>query len=765
MDKNLEITKRYADLSDSAQAVLRACSILCNEGVSMRHIFDVMGGDSHSFRNELNEILRSGLLLETQHIIFAPTEVADALCEIKLTTGDINLIITKLVEKTTLSVKVDMLQVRDFFAMGFNIIKYVVFVKPEIDYNQFAKVIINIVRHYEIYAKPDPSIHDRSELLCMQAIELCKEQIDNKSLLYASLLTSEAYLYVGGFWYEKANSLLEEAIGIETKSESNSQALCFTYFVKALYYEHYGDSSRCLEYAYKAWEKADDAYFAIYMAYQLALLGEFETADRWVEKVDIELLPEYSALSVYVKLINALKFIDNEALVDSNLLEAEHVIEQINYEAPIKGRLLYVKSIIEGKWGLLRESNAHYRDYATLTAQHFASTDGAMFVLAASEVHRLTSMGATTHAKYVKNEKLDPLALPHPRYALSVKLEACLAYTDYYRTLNVPLYKTYCDLGRDYAKECLPSEETLSVLEKVFGGQVPPSASGEEYLWVWEYQALQNMLQNREISRKEIQTEIERLKERFGSHELELECIRASLLDANDAINALHSIIMRSEKCEKYDVSLLCARIAVSLGLIWDARTFFHIALNTKQYQELNRYAKIDILLEFANNLEQCGSRDIAKLIWIQLEALARGTSKLVDVWQARGNSCYDAGQYGDALEFYDKCLSMAVPEDDLFDQRLSSLWAYKSSCYGALGKYDLAYNASVEAKQYFPLDSDAFNLEYNHGFFALCLRRYKESREVFNRAKKIARNEEEKKCVDENLAILAMKTDEREPT
>lgn len=571
-----------------------------------------------------------------------------------------------------------------------------------------------------------------------------------------------------GFWYDPAKQHLDEAIAIETKYDENGSILSFTYFVKALYYENYGQIARCFEYGYKSWEATKEQalknYKAIYLAYQLALIDEFDVCDDWVKRVDMSSLPRFSIIRVYNHLIDALKHSNNESLVEKNIIQAEWSIDRINNQASFKTRILYIKAVIEGKWGLLREANDHYRDYATIHARHYASTDGAMFILTASEVRRLTAIGATTAAKYVVNEKLDLLQLPHSGYALSVKQDVCLAYCEFYRAIGLPLYNTYCELGKGFAEKTIPSEETLAVLENVFGGQVPVAVSGEETYWNWEYQELQNMMVNRDVSRAELKIQIERIKNRFPYHQQELELICASLLDAHAAISALYKAISHAEPSEKFHVSSQCARIAVSLGLIWEGADFFNIMLNTEGYKNLCKYQQIDILIEVAMNLEDCGKRQEAKLIWGQLEVLARSTSKLEDVWQARGNCCYDAAQYAEAQEYYDKCLALVRPEDGLIDQRLSSLWAYKSSCFGALGNYQEAYYNIVKANQYFPMeDLDAFNLEYNHGFFAICLKKYKEARTVLRRAKAMARTEDNNYAVDELLSILAMKKVDRE--
>lgn len=764
-----EIKSRYDQLTESAQTILKGCAILC-EGVNIRHLCDVWGADPNSFGKDLDTVIRSGLLVERHNILYAPQEVVDVLSDVTLPVDILNSNITKLVDKTTLSANDNLIHVRDFFTMGINIMKYVVLVKPDgIIYEDFGKLIVNFLRYYEVYAQPDPSIHNNSELQIMRAIRLCKDKIDNESLLYGRLLTCEAFILLSGFWYDESQSLLDEALSVKCMHD-DADALPFTFLVSALWFENHGQIGDCLAAAYQSWESTDDdvlkKYAAIYIAYQLALLDEFEVCDDWVTRADISNLPQFSIIRVYHHLIDALKYNNNESLVKKNIIQAEWTIDQINNQAPIKARTMYIKSIIEGKWGLLRESNENYCNYATIHAHHYASTDGAMYISTASEVHRLTSIGATTHAKYVINEKLDSLQLPHPGYALSVKLDACLSYINNYRVSGLyPLAETYYELGLDFAKQTIPSAETMSVIQNIFKDrEIPESLTGVGLEWTLQYEHLQNMLADKDVPTSEVKLQIERLKELFPNHQKDLELISASLLDARAAISALYKAISHSDQSEKFNVSLRCARIAVSLGLIWEGVDFFNIALNTVEYKNLCKYQQIDILIEVASNLENTGSRQEARLIWIQLETLAIDTSKLEDVWQAWGNAEYDHQNYQNAIELFNKCVAVVRPEDGLIDQRLSSIYSFRSSCFGALGNYQAAYDDAVKAKRYFPLnDFGAFSLEYNHAFFALSLKKYKEARAVLTRAKTLARTKDDKDAVDELLSILAMKKADRE--
>ena len=90
-----EIKSRYDQLKESAQTILKGCTILC-KGVSIRHLCDVWGTDPHTFGKNLDTILKSGLLVERQNILYAPQEVADVLSDVTLPVDILNSIITKL---------------------------------------------------------------------------------------------------------------------------------------------------------------------------------------------------------------------------------------------------------------------------------------------------------------------------------------------------------------------------------------------------------------------------------------------------------------------------------------------------------------------------------------------------------------------------------------------------------------------------------------------------------------------------------------------
>ena len=765
-----DIQHNYGLLDDNEKKTLRVCTALCAKGVSLSTLRDIIGADSHVFNKEINSILKVGLLIETGYTVYSPEEIAIFLSDTPLPADCLNSIILKIQKGTSLKVDDDLVHKREYFFMGANIVDYILKHPYGIEWELFAKLIINLVRYYEFYAKPDPTIHNNSELKVIRAIRRCKKEINSKSLLYASLLTCEAYIHLCGFWYDQAKQLLDEAVAIETKYDDNASELGYTFFVTALYYENYGLSASCLEFLFKTKELTEDEMLGMYsgvlIAYELALVDEFGHSEYWMmESACISTSPKFCIARYFDDLINALKWSGScETLSKNHLIHAGELINEINSEAAIKSRMYYVKSQIYGKWGLLKDANDLYGEYAKILARHFATTDGALYILVSAEVNRLTSIGAMAAARFVVINKLDTMQLPHPGYALSVKLDVCFAYTDYYRAIGVPLANTYCELGKEFAEKTIPSEETLSFISRLFGGKVPDAISGKMTRWIWEYQNLQNLIADKNVSRAKIKMQIELLKERFPCHHRDLDVISASLLDSYAAIHTWHMIISSSEGMERYDAALQCARIATSQGLIWDGADFYNIVLSSDGYKNLNKYQRIDVLLEVAANYEQCDARQEAKLIWIQLEALAKGTSKLADVYQARGNYSYDHEQHTKALKYYDKCLAVVQPEEGLFDQRLSSVYAFKSSCFGALGNYQAAYDDAVKAKKFYPIeDFDSFNLDYNHGFFAICLKKYKEARDVLTRAKTLARTKNDKEAVDELLSILAMKIEKRE--
>lgn len=765
------IQKNFGDLTEQEQITLKLCTILCNEGVSLRNLCDIIGdrAEVDDFDKEMKSLLRSGLLQELGYQIFCPMEVKEVLSSIPLSDETLNPIISRLASKTSLSISDDRLAFREFFQMADGVLAHVLEYPEGIDYIEHTKLVLNMARNYTIYGKIAPTNYKIEDLAIMRSLQLTKKHTENGTLRYATINTNLARLFLNGFHYEKARPLLDEALIIE-EQYGDSDERAETFFVYSLFYENYGNLPLCLYYAYQAYNSTDNetikTYAAMMIAYQLSIVGETAARDCWLSMVHVESIPKYSNLRIISDLIDALKLKDKDAMQTEVILDrTELALIKINPDAALLGRVHYIRSQVLDDWTLAKDANLQYRSYAHLLCRHFASTDGALYILAAAEVIRLTSIGALTAAKQLIT-KLDKMPLTSPSYALSVQLDVCVSYIIYYRASESPLAETYYEIGLDIVKsQAIPSQETINVIRNIFdGGDVPECVSGDALLWLFEHQHLLNMIANRDCSRSEIQRQIYLLRERFPAHKNELEVVLGSLKDTYDAIHTWHLCIMHAEKEKRYSTSLMCARQAVAEGLTYDALDFYDIALHTRGYKESNRYEQITVLLEAIINMEQCGLRGRTHEYWHQLENMAQYTPLLSDVYQAHGNSEYDAGHFENAIKFYDKCLKVVQPEEGLTDQRLSSLLAYRSSCYGTLGEYQLAYDSAVEAKQYFPLEEfDAFNLEYNHGFFAICIKKYKEARNILTRAKTLARTEEERQSVNEQLSILAMKKEERE--
>lgn len=760
------VRKAYNKLTDDQKQTLSLISILCThiDGVSLSDLCNILGTEPHVFEKEVISLAKAGLLAIQVNTVLPPTEGVASFFDVSV--DRLNICIKRLCQKTTLSIGDDLLQVRPYFLMAMSTMKYILAHSDAdgIDYEEYCRLLVNITRHYEIFAEPDMS-HDVHDLPLWRGLSLAKSKKSDKSMLYARLCISQAFSLLAGFWYHESNQLLETA---QTIAHDDNETLAWCYFVNALWWENFGVIARCLEFAYKSWEIADESlkdYVAVYIGYQLALLEEFDTSDEWVNKIDIKKYPQHHAVRVYYYLTLALKCND-EVWVEDHLMRAECLLNQMNHQAPLKARVSYVRHQIYSKWGLNREACEQYRKYANLLGVQYHSTEGAVCIYASAEVDRLTTMGALIAAKYVIQNTLDFINLSSPEYALSVKTDICFSYVHFYSASSLyPLADVYYSMGKEFIEQAIPQDDTINVLRNIFegeGGEIPASVSGDNILWLLEYEHLQTMMADR--PQAEVKMQIDLLMKRFPTHQDELQVIASSLLNSYDAIHAWHMAIGMAEHSKRFEIALQCARIAVAQGLLWDGADFYNIVLNTDGYKALNKYQMIDILLEVAQSFEQCGERGKARLIWIQLEALARGTSKLADVYQARGNTSYDHEQYLEALENFDKCLTVVEPESGLIDQRLSSLWAYKSSCYGALGEYQLAYDSAVKAKQFFPLEEfDAFNLEFNHGFFAICVKQYEVARQILTRAKKLARTEEERESVDEQLSILSMKKEKRE--
>ena len=763
-----EIRNRFQKLTEREQQTLRVISVLCADievSITVRNLCDVIADDDpHSFEEDICALTNAGLIGTRLNIVFVPKAVAAAMEDIPIPSKELNLCISRLRQMTTLS-KTDMLQVRPYFAMTYSLLMCVLaHPDDDIDYEEFGMLILNMSRQYETFApKPDLSITSKEDLPLMQGINQAKAKIDEKSKLFKTLSICQTDFLINGFWYE-------ECMQLHPLDVEDNATLAWIYFEKALYNENYGKIGDCLACAFKSWEITDDDAFkdrcAMYIAYQLSLLEEFHACEKWIDKVDMKAYPNFHSVRIIYSLIQAMMNKNNESVCEQHLKDAEWCIDMINTNAPLKGRIYYVKSQIYDNWGLTREANNYYRKYSALMVDQYKATDGGTYIYIAAEVTRLTAMGALVAARHLVNDELDSLQLPHPGYSLSVKLDACLSYMNYYRSsvLYYQLADVYYEMALDFAKYTIPSEDTKNVIRKIFEGDIPESVSGDGLLWQLEYEHLLNAVTNRDRSRAEIEQQIELLANRFPTHKDVLDIIVASLLNSNEAIHQMHLCVTHAEKERRYSIALMCARQAVAEGLAYDALDFYDIVIHCRGFEEGNKYERITVLLEAIINMENCGLRGRTQEYWLQLENMSHGTSLISDIYQARANCYFDAGKFEDAIKEYDKCLAFIQPEESLIDQRLSSIYAYKASAFGSLGQWKNAYDSAVEAKKCFPMhDFERFNLEYNHTFFALALDKKEEARALLKKTKTLARSDEERQYLEELYSIFAMKREQRQ--
>lgn len=763
------IRKAYNKLTEEEKQTLRLISVLCTgtDGITLRCLCDVvMEAEPHVFEKEVIALAKAGLLVVRLNTVFCPTEITTALNDAPASTTKLTACISKL----SISLKDCDLRMKPYFVMAMTTMKYVLAnsANDGVDFQEFGRLVVNITRHYELFGEPDMSIHDVHDLPLWCGLNLAKSKTDNKSILYARLCMSQANLLLNGFWYEESRLLLDEALSI---AHDDKETLASVYFTKALWHENFGQIGDCLACAYQSWEVAEDDALkdsiALYIAFQLALLEEFESSQQWMEKVDVDKYPQYCTQRVFSDMVLALKNSGDESLCEDYLRHAEWSLDRINVNAPLKGRIYYVWSQICSNWTLHREANNYYRMYSELMAEQYKSTDGAAYIYIAAEVNRLTSIGALVAARHVINDQLDSLQLMHPGYSLSVKVNACLSYINNYRTSGLqPLDETYYRVGLEFAKQTIPSKETINIIRNIFnGGYVPERVSGSASLWLFEHQHLLNMIENHDYSRPEIHQQIDLITERFPAHKNELDVIAASLLHSDTAVHQWHLCLTHAETEQRYSTALMCARQAVAEDLIYDALDFYDIALHNRKYKESSKFEQISVLLEAVINMEQCGLRGRTHEYWRQLEDVADGTPLIADVYQARANSEYNRENYSEALHYYDMFLKVYVyeAENSLIDERLMSVFSFLACSYNALHDYQHAYEASKQAIRFFPESELAFNIHYNFVYLCLALGKKSEARIGFETVRQLARTEEEKTSVKQVFELIKMTKKQRQ--
>lgn len=766
-----EILRALKTLSKKEQMQLRAVVSVYSERVSLRHLRDVVADDPQNFGNDMKAIFQSGLLLENNYTIYCLPEVIEYLSDRPLDENVANGIIARLTEKTT-SPK-DLKKAQPFFSMVTSVIRYVLAFPDRIDYMKFAQLLYNYTFFYEIFAHEEQSIAASKDLLIMRGLEMAKSHLDTKSLSYATLCACQAFVYQAGFWYDESRRLIDEALTIVSMHDNQANILSYVHMVSAFWYENYGQNGEGIASAYRSWETSQDetlkAYAALYIAYQLALSKAYDASRKWIEKskIDNMNIAQHHTLSIMMDMTMALIHTqdETETTTEEYLRRAECKIDALNANAPIKATLYYLKSLHVADMGLYREEGTYYRMYADVLARQYLSSDGAIYINAAAELIRLTAMGAFKGASLLAADQLDSIESAAPIYSLSVKSAVCLAYVIYYRAANLDCSaEAAYDLGLEQAREMLPSAQALDVLKIVLeGDDIPDSVSGKEGVWQFQYQNLLNMIAFK-MPYTCIREEINMLKAQYPSKRQKLEIIDASFLDREQALEVWHECIENANIHDRFDVCLLCAREAASLGFIWDASSFYELCQRTWGFKKQTRLQKIDTLLEIALHYEKCGERDKAWELWNYLEIQAVGTAKIADVYQGRATSSYDHQSYEEAAKYYIKAIEVYEPEDALVDERLSSLFTYLCNCFILFRQYDKALQANLAARNNYPLDDyDSFILHYTHCFLLIALNDCKQARELLSVIRTRAITEEEKERIADLYYFLRMDSWERE--
>lgn len=673
--------------------------------------------------------------------------------------SEINTVVKALSEKTSISPGCNLMKVKKFFQMGFDLMDYVLEHPDGIKWDTFALLLANLTRYYEIFAMPDPSVWNHSELKIVKAIRLVKSKLQDDCLLYARMCTCEAYILLDGWRYDESKRLLDAALDILSKHSEVSKDLAYTYLVQAYWHEQYGQTAECLKFAYKSWaistDRASKSLAAIYLTFQLSLLGLKDDAMRWIDRADVAKYPDFSVVSIYYNLTIALLFRDNYTLSVESLSMVEETLNKLNPQAALFDRLHYTRSLLTGG----KESNDEYKKYYKVHAEHYLSTNGAKFILAASKVRRFIEIGAQYSAR-VAHGILEDFDATDPKYSLSVKMEVCAANIIYYRSVgdwgNADKYYT---LGKEYTQQALPSDDTLNTVCQIFdSGEVPASMSGENDIWQLEYQQLLTIIAQDDGSHSEVMEQIKKLKKRFPEQLSLLDAISINYsfeMDSQKAIKAWRKCIREADETRKHEVAIMCARLAISRGFYRQANSFFEIGIGTEEFRLQYRYKSIPVWLEYVLNLEHCEYNRKAAKHWEQLESSAARTDQLCDVFQAHGNSYYENGEYSKALKEYEKFLSVYQREAGMIDERLSSVYAYQTVCYTNLNEFRKALKAVINAKECSPMiGSDGFTLEYDHAYILLAMQKYNLALGIIKRAQTIAKSAEEQHAVNELYAI-----------
>lgn len=789
--KSMDIKKVVASLSLDLLEVLKVCCLLCKDGIDGVNLYEVTQiGSPQALDKSLRTLVDYGLIQECGSTIYTLYDVHSVvLSEYSIELEILDVIIGNLVSQTYYSPYSNQLQNKCYYSMAQEVVRYIVKNSEQtegLNYIEFSKLLVNMSQMYSIYGLPE-RVYEQKDLTIMRALETTLGKLEPKSLDSARILTCQAYFYQAGFYYQEASKKMVAAEKIIEKTGNyDIPERVALFVVKALYHENYGNTITSISFLSEAYSlcvklglEEQRCLIAIFISYQMTILGDEEAAFEWSRKVNVLALPKYNILQVFYHLGNSLFSSNDDFSIENELLLTEHILKSINDECPLLARYYYVRFLTTTQ---TRKGATYYEKYALHISRIYISTSAAMKIFYSQEVIRFTNKSCMSTAKRVVIEHLDSVNILSPDISYSTRLEVLGAYAQYHLADEkyAILADAYIDEGIKIIEQMAPGKEILQKVSNAFSDDVIPASLLLDVTWNFKIMKIEALIGiSKSLSEIELMANgytniIDDLKKLVKDLTIEFPhrneeilvinaYIQSKIGDPYKACEDMSDIINKTSYNKKIAVALSAARYSKKIGFIFQSQDFYQMAVSNEYFENLNAETKASLLQEYASILEDC--RNSKSLdIWEQAEALTNDTEIKSDIFFSQAAHHYERGDFQLALLDIQLCQCMHEREG-LLDERLAYIYAWEANIYIALYRFEEAKASTIKALDVCPdsyKDGLSFNLNYTYAYTLLATEDYSTGIKVLALAKTLATNDKEKDLLGELYEIMHLPISQR---
>jgi len=664
---------------------------------------------------------------------------------------------------------------RSFFYMGYNILSYALNT-PKFNHYLIQKLVLHLCDYYTVFGRIEPNIHSCDDIKIVSYINYVTNHSE-ESLMTAHLISCASRFYTSGFYYDNAYALLEQALELAMRYDNNSAVLSHIYYSFALYWDRCGDHAETFALLQRAHDVTQDedvkSFLMVYGAYELCLLDEVELCDKLLDNVDCHKFSDYSLSKIYHGLICCFKNV-SFLFAEQEILRTESVLHELNIDhtAALNATLYYAYSHLYANFGQPRKCNSYYRKYINVISIHFTSTDGGVVIQKAVKILQKVEESLKVYDSELDELNWVSLDIENNDYAASVKIVVALAYALGLRSQGYyALSKIYLQLGYDIAASLIPDAETTEFLKKMFDGEVPACLT-EDSLYFWDYLELTTILLEHPPmlgeTNEELYDQLNYMTRMYPSKSNYFELIKIYsnyVYDVKGALRDWKNVVENAQDDEeRYHLCIDCSRYASAIGMIYESKEFFDLALETRYYRSMNSWSKTKPMLEQISITEKCGQRSFVDQLFHVSASTTRGTELFPKVIQAWAYTSFEREDWHNAKKLLELCLKTYIPEEALYDENLCSLYTYLSVVSSYMGDYQEAYDYIMLAQKYLPQEGEGwFQLKYDEAYYLCALMKAEQSRVVLKEAELLAADENERNMVYELYEKIAMKREERE--